>query len=165
MTPGQKVTVGGLLTEVNKRFTKKGDLMAICTLEDMYGRIELVIFPKAYEEYAELIFEGSKVFVKGRTDLTGEEEGKLIAESIKELGKLSRQLWIQYPDKAAYEEDLGNLLFEIGNLSGNDRVIIYLKTERAKKDLGQEWTVNAEEAAETLRERLGTDNVKIVEKL
>ena len=165
LTPGQKVTVGGLLTEVNKRFTKKGDLMAICTLEDMYGRIELVIFPKAYEEYAELIFEGSKIFVKGRADLTGEEEGKLIAESIKELGKISYQLWIQYPDKAAYEEDLGNLLFEIGNLSGNDRVIIYLKTERAKKDLGQEWTVNAGEAADILSGRLGADNVKIVEKL
>lgn len=165
LTSGQKVTVGGLFTEVNKRFTKKGDMMAICSLEDMYGRLELLIFPKAYEQYKDLIVEGGKVFVKGRVDTTGEEEGKLIVESIKELGAVKREIWIQYPDKTGYEEDLGSFLADIGNIDGNDRVIIYLKKERAKKDLGPKWTVSAQEASQILRKRLGNDNVKIVERI
>lgn len=162
---GRKVVVGGLLTEVNKRFTKKGDMMAICTLEDMYGRIELVVFPKAFEGYGSELIEGGKVFVKGRVDTSGEEEGKLIVETVREFGRIKKELWIQYPDKVSYEEDLGNLLADIGTLNGNDSVIIYLKKERAKKDLGGEWCVPASEACEILAQRLGSENVKVVEKI
>jgi len=46
---------------------------------------------------------------------------------------VKKELWIQYADKASYEEDLGNLLTDIGTLNGNDSVIIYLKKEREKK--------------------------------
>ena len=162
---GRKLAVGGLLVEVNKRFTKKGDMMAICTLEDLYGRIELVIFPKAFEKYGSELIEGGKVFVKGRVDTSGEEEGKLIVDSVREFGRVKKELWIQYSDKDAYEDDLGNLLADIGNLTGNDSVIIYLKKERAKKELGGEWGVPADEAARILEKRLGYENVKIVEKI
>ena len=162
---GRKVVVGGLLTEVNKRFTKRGDMMAICTLEDMYGRIELVVFSKAFESYGSELIEGGKVFVKGRVDTSGEEEGKLIVETVREFGRIKKELWIQYPDKESYEEDLGNLLADIGTLNGNDSVIIYLKKERAKKDLGGEWCVPASEACEILAQRLGSENVKVVEKI
>ena len=162
---GIKLTIGGLLVEVNKRFTKKGDMMAICTLEDLYGRIELVVFPKAFENYGNELVEGGKVFVKGRVDTSGEEEGKLIVDTVSEFGRVKKELWIQYADKESYEEDLGNLLTDIGMMGGNDSVIIYLKKERAKKDLGGEWGVPADEAVRILGERLGSDNVKVVEKI
>jgi len=162
---GIKLTIGGLLVEVNKRFTKKGDMMAICTLEDLYGRIELVVFPKAFENYGNELVEGGKVFVKGRVDTSGEEEGKLIVDTVSEFGRVKKELWIQYADKESYEDDLGNLLTDIGMMSGNDSVIIYLKKERAKKDLGGEWGVPADEAVRILGERLGSDNVKVVEKI
>ena len=162
---GRKLTIGGLLVEVNKRFTKKGDMMAICTLEDLYGRVELVVFPKAFENYGNELIEGGKVFVKGRVDTSGEEEGKLIVDTVREFGRVKKELWIQYADKESYEEDFGNLLTDIGMMSGNDSVIIYLKKERAKKDLGGEWGVPADEAVRILAERLGSDNVKVVEKI
>ena len=162
---GIKLTIGGLLVEVNKRFTKKGDMMAICTLEDLYGRVELVVFPKAFENYGNELVEGGKVFVKGRVDTSGEEEGKLIVDTVREFGRVKKELWIQYADKESYEEDFGNLLTDIGMMSGNDSVIIYLKKERAKKDLGGEWGVPADEAVRILGERLGSDNVKVVEKI
>ena len=162
---GRKLTIGGLLVEVNKRFTKKGDMMAICTLEDLYGRIELVVFPKAFENYGNELVEGGKVFVKGRVDTSGEEEGKLIVDTVREFGRVKKELWIQYTDKESYEEDLGNLLTDIGMMNGNDSVIIYLKKERAKKDLGSEWGVPADDAAIILGKRLGSDNVKVVEKI
>lgn len=98
-------------------------------------------------------------------DTSGEEEGKLIVETVREFGRVKKELWIQYADKASYEEDLGNLLTDIGTLNGNDSVIIYLKKERAKKDLGGEWCVPASKACEILSQRLGSENVKIVEKI
>ena len=109
--------------------------------------------------------EGGKVFVKGRVDTSGEEEGKLIVDTVREFGRVKKELWIQYNDKETYEEDLGNLLADIGTMSGDDRVIIYLKKERAKKDLGSEWGVPADFAASVLAERLGSNNVKVVEKI
>ena len=94
-----------------------------------------------------------------------EEEGKLIVDTVREFGRVKKELWIQYADKESYEEDLGNLLTDIGMMSGNDSVIIYLKKERAKKDLGGEWGVPADDAVRILAERLGSDNVKVVEKI
>ena len=135
--------------------------MAICTLEDLFGRVELVVFPKAFENHGSELVEGGKVFVKGRVDTSGEEEGKLIVDTVREFGRVKKELWIQYNDKETYEEDLGNLLADIGTMSGDDRVIIYLKKERAKKDLGSEWGV----PASVLAERLGSNNVKVVEKI
>ena len=111
------------------------------------------------------LVEGGKVFVKGRVDTSGEEEGKLIVDTVREFGRVKKELWIQYADKESYEEDLGNLLTDIGMMSGNDSVIIYLKKERAKKDLGSEWGVPADDAVMILGKRLGSDNVKVVEKI
>ena len=84
---------------------------------------------------------------------------------MREFGRIKKELWIQYPDKESYEEDLGNLLSDIGTLNGNDSVIIYLKKERAKKDLGGEWCVPADKSCEILSQRLGSENVKVVEKI
>ncbi len=88
---GAFVTVGGMCTDVHTRTTKNGDLMATLTLEDMKGLISVVVFPKTYDKYTELIRDDEKVFIRGRYDDTDDRGAKLIASDIMSFEEASRK--------------------------------------------------------------------------
>jgi DNA polymerase-3 subunit alpha len=69
---GQKVTVGGLLRNVRTVPTKKKDMMATATLEDLTGAIEIVVFPRTYEKTKELWVADALVVVSGKLDVRDE---------------------------------------------------------------------------------------------
>jgi DNA polymerase III subunit alpha len=71
-------TLGGIVSRFAKRFTKKGEAMALITLEDLAGAIEVVVFPSSYEKFAPLLQKDAIVCVKGKVDLR-DEEPKLVA--------------------------------------------------------------------------------------
>nr|WP_322098496.1 DNA polymerase III subunit alpha [Nakamurella alba] len=60
------VTVGGILTGLQRRLTKKGDPWASATLEDLAGGVEVAFFPKVYSEFALSLAEDAVVLVKAR---------------------------------------------------------------------------------------------------
>jgi DNA polymerase-3 subunit alpha len=63
---GATVTVGGLITSVQRKVTRKGATWASVTLEDLEGSIEVVFFPAAYQQYALQLTPDSVVVVRGR---------------------------------------------------------------------------------------------------
>nr|BFE88944.1 hypothetical protein GCM10020093_115450 [Planobispora longispora] len=78
---GQVVTVGGILSGVQRKVTKKGDTWVLTMLEDLEGAIEVMIFPSAYQLCSTVIAEDAIVFVKGRLDKR-EDVGKIIAMEV-----------------------------------------------------------------------------------
>jgi DNA polymerase-3 subunit alpha len=80
-----------MCTDVHTRTTKNGDLMATLTLEDMKGLISVVVFPKTYDKYTELIRDDEKVFIRGRYDDTDDRGAKLIASDIMSFEEASRK--------------------------------------------------------------------------
>jgi len=78
---GQVVTVGGILSGLQRKITKKGDTWVLATLEDLEGSIEVMIFPSTYQLCATILAEDAIVFVKGRVDKR-EEVAKLIAMEV-----------------------------------------------------------------------------------
>ena len=62
----QTVTVGGILTGLQRRLTKKGDPWASAMLEDLVGGVEVAFFPKVYAEFALTLAEDAIVIVKAR---------------------------------------------------------------------------------------------------
>ncbi len=70
-------TVGGVVTDLRRSYTKKGDLMARFVLEDLQAAMEVFVFPKTMAEYGALIENDVIVVVKGRLD-TREEEPKIV---------------------------------------------------------------------------------------
>ena len=70
----QKVILGGLLTSVSKKITRNNQAMAFATLEDLYGNIEVVIFPKTFAAYREFVEEDEIVTIEGRVALEDEEQ-------------------------------------------------------------------------------------------
>ena len=75
---GQFVKIGGILSGVTRKVTKKGDAWAAATLEDLGGAIEVLFFPNSYQLYATAIADDAIVIVKGRVDRR-DDVPKLIA--------------------------------------------------------------------------------------
>ena len=82
---GRSVELGGILTEVKGKATKKGDYMAFVTLEDMTGQIECLVFPRVYEKYQTYLQEDAAVAVSGKISVREEEAPKLLADRITPL--------------------------------------------------------------------------------
>jgi DNA polymerase-3 subunit alpha len=77
----KKVIVAGLVSEVRSIITKTGETMAVMTLEDIQGSIEVVLFPRTWGTYRDIV-EVDKVFiVRGETDLRNNEV-QIRAESL-----------------------------------------------------------------------------------
>jgi DNA polymerase-3 subunit alpha len=65
---GQIVTVGGIISSVTRKMTKRGDSWATAVLEDLEGAIEVLFFPKAYEEHGIHLAEDAVLLVRARID-------------------------------------------------------------------------------------------------
>ena len=74
-------TVGGIVTALNRKYTKRGDLMATFVLEDLAAAIEVMVFPKTMQQYGELLEPDAIVVLKARID-TRDDTPKLIAMEI-----------------------------------------------------------------------------------
>jgi DNA polymerase-3 subunit alpha len=70
---GQRVVVAGIVTGFRTVITKSRSTMGVATIEDLQGTIEVVVFPKLYEQTAGTWTEGSILLVAGRIDHRGEE--------------------------------------------------------------------------------------------
>jgi DNA polymerase-3 subunit alpha len=66
---GQVRLVGGVVTDVSRRYTKKGELMATFVLEDLEASVEVFVFPKTMAEYGALLDDDAIVVLKARVDL------------------------------------------------------------------------------------------------
>ena len=86
---GQRIVVGGIVTGIRTVITKKQESMAIATLEDLQGTIEVVVFPRLYETTRATWRDGSILLVAGRVDHRGEEIS-LLADLVNGLGRRGR---------------------------------------------------------------------------
>lgn len=81
-TDGAIVTLLCIITSVRLKTTKSNSTMAFVQLEDMYGSIEMLVFPKTLMEFAQMIKEGNVVLVHGRLSLREEEDAKLVCDQV-----------------------------------------------------------------------------------
>jgi DNA polymerase-3 subunit alpha len=139
--------------------------MAFLTVEDLFGSIEILVFPNQYEANRRLLETDQKVFVTGRVSAEDEKDAKLICQSICSFDDTKKELWLQFENKEAYLGQERNLQRLIGTSDGKDEVIIYLTKEKAMKRLGPAWNVCANEVLKSaLGAQFGENNVRIVEK-
>ncbi len=78
---GQRVVLGGIVTGMRTIITKSKSTMAVVTLEDLQGTIEVVVFPRTYEQTLGTWRDGAILLVAGRVDHRG-EEASLLADAV-----------------------------------------------------------------------------------
>lgn len=79
---GHKVTVAGMINRVRQIFTKKGQPMLFVELEDVQSHIELVVFPRLFEETRDTWQEGRLVVVRGEVDTKGGKGPKIVCQTV-----------------------------------------------------------------------------------
>ena len=79
------VTIGGMIIETRMNTTKANKLMCFITLEDLYGTIECLVFPRIYDRLARMIQNDTVVVIRGTLSLREDEEPKLLVEDIRPL--------------------------------------------------------------------------------
>lgn len=174
ISDGMKAIMAGIVTSKKTLVTKSNKMMAFINIEDLYGEIEVVVFPNVYEKYMQLIDEDAIIVVKGTLNFKEDEAPKLLANTITDLKKtdesLSREITesngglVKINIEAHLSEDktLEQVKKIIKENSGNVPVILYLRASgkviKADKSL---WVNPKEEFVKVLAQLLGDQNIKI----
>ena len=159
---GAKAVIGGLIAAKTIKYTKDNKIMAFLTIEDLVGTVEVIVFPKTYEQSASFLTEDAKVFVQGRISVEEDKDGKLICEKIVPFTELKKKVWIKFPDMEAYKAAEAGLMDMLRESEGNDGIVIYIENPKAKKELPPNQNVEADEdLVNRLQERFGRENVTV----
>lgn len=79
---GSTVSLLAIVTAVKRKTTRNDDTMAFVTVEDLYGSMELLVFPKIYAQFSHLLTPGSVIYVRGRLSLREDESPKVLPDRI-----------------------------------------------------------------------------------
>ena len=159
---GAKAVIGGLIAGKTIKYTKDNKIMAFLTIEDLVGTVEVIVFPKTYEQSASFLTEDAKVFVQGRISVQEDKDGKLICEKIVPFTELKKKVWIKFPDMEAYKAAEAGLMDTLRESEGKDGIVIYIENPKAKKELPPNQNVEADESlVNRLQERFGRENVTV----
>ena len=162
---GAKEIVGGMIVDKTVKNTRNNQMMAFLTLEDLLGTVEIVVFPRDYEKNRPLLEVDNKIFVRGRVSEEDEKASKLICERIMPFEQTKKELWIQFPSKAAFLEEEQTVYGYLADSEGEDEVVIYCQAERAVKRLPRNRSISIEPAVlSRLMNYFGEKRVKVVEK-
>ncbi len=159
---GAKAVIGGLIAAKTIKYTKDNKIMAFLTIEDLVGTVEVIVFPKSYEQSASFLTEDAKVFVQGRISVEEDKDGKLICEKIVPFTELKKKVWIKFPDLEAFKAAEAGLMDTLRESEGKDGIVIYIENPKAKKELPPNQNVEADESlVNRLKELFGKENVTV----
>ena len=174
---GQRVRMGGMLTEVRQKATKAGNLMGFATLEDLTGTIEALVFPRVLERVSTELMPDTAVVLSGRLSIREEEEPKLMLDTVEPLytdaeldqmsenGALSPAVKQLLPGNTLYlrlpsDSAIGMVQPILQRFSGRKPVVLYIESTGAKLRAPQNLFVSpTQELVDTLSDMLGAKNV------
>ncbi|TCT14699.1 DNA polymerase III catalytic subunit DnaE type [Natranaerovirga pectinivora] len=158
---GQKVIIGGIITNKVIKTTRTNQLMAFVTVEDLFGTVEVIIFSRDYEAYKDWLNEDEKIYVQGRVSVN--EETKLVCEKIIQFEKIPTELWLKFDDLNAYQGLKNNLDVILKQYEGTNEVYIYLSDQKAVKKIKEKAAIG-HGLILALNELMGSENVKVNKK-
>ena len=161
---GAFLRVGGVVTNLQKKWTRKGDLMAIFELEDLEGSVEVMVFPRTMAEHGHKLLDDSIVVVRGRVD-GREDVSKFIAQEIDVFDssqfQTAQPVRLQLPSNAQDPNTLDQLKGLLQEHPGDSEVFLHLNGSQVIR-LPETFRVNsANGLVAELRILLGPDAVLI----
>ncbi|MGX8728942.1 MAG: DNA polymerase III subunit alpha, partial [Lachnospiraceae bacterium] len=161
---GTRTRIGGMISGITIKYTRNNQVMAFVTIEDLLGTVEVLVFPKPFERYRDILVEDNKVIIEGRVSAEDERPSKVICDKVIEFCSLPRAVWVAFSDRFAYETNKKILLETVSAAApGIDRVVAFLKSSKALMDVTRGRKVSAQEELITaLRGSFGEENVAIL---
>ena len=163
---GLTVTLAGIISSKRTLVTKKNNMMAFVQLEDLYGTVEVIVFPNVYERCKDLIKEDEVIVVKGTVNRKEEEAPKILADKIFSISEYGEEvprspIKLRVPSSSAEEETLGRMKDIMRKHPGDIPVLIYPanggKCLRAEPNL---WVTAKDEFFREMEDLIGSENIK-----
>lgn len=101
---GESVRIAGIVASKRLRTTKNNDTMAFIIVEDQTAAIEMIVFPRAFEQYAPLLNPGSVIAIQGRVKSAEEETAQIVCEEVTTLEDALRRKTAPSVDEPAVQE-------------------------------------------------------------
>ena len=156
-----KATIGGMIMAKSVKPTKTGQLMAYLTIEDLVGTVEVIVFPRTFSTYRNIIERTDKLFITGRVNTNADENAKLICESVVPFEDVPRKLWIRFASEEEYLKKAADLAEELKYSDGKDSIIIYCTKENKRIALPQSRNIRiTPDILASLRAQYGIKNVE-----
>ena len=156
-----KATIGGMIMAKSVKPTKTGQLMAYLTIEDLVGTVEVIVFPRTFSTYRNIIEGTDKLFITGRVNANADENAKLICESVVPFEDVPRKLWIRFASEEEYLKKAADLAEELKYSDGKDSIIIYCTKENKRIVLPQSRNISiTPDILASLRAQYGIKNVE-----
>jgi DNA polymerase-3 subunit alpha len=135
--------------------------MAFITVEDLYGTMEVIVFPTVYNRFSGLLEDESMVLINGRISIKEDEQPKIICDDVKPLKKIKIQkLYLKIQKEDSMEASVESLL---KFFNGNTPVCLYNEDNKSVKVLEKDYWVDMNDCLmKELKCRLGEENVKVV---
>ena len=158
---GKVVKVGGVISELNKKYTARGELMANISLEDLEGSVEVIVFTKAMSQVGHKLINDQPVIITGRVDRR-DETLKLVCMDVETLKsdeetKIS-SIEVQIPQTGTTTKHLENLASLLNEHPGECDVYVWIGSKKIW--LGSEVRVNPENGLMgELRVLLGAESI------
>ena len=124
LTDGTFVRIAGMVTDIKSISTKNNKMMAFVTVEDLYGQMEVIVFPNVYERFARFLSNDSQIIVEGRISVKEDEQPKILADRIRPLESIKLNGTYQdYTDtKTEYGQYKENGISETDGFPGNNNI-------------------------------------------
>ncbi|QSX07816.1 DNA polymerase III subunit alpha [Alkalibacter rhizosphaerae] len=164
---GQMVTIGGIVGAKKNLLTKKNQTMCFLTMEDLYGAIEVVVFPTVYARYEHLLDLDNKLLIKGRLNMSEDQASSILCEEIVELERMKRKdrfQGVQISVENMGDQKIQQMKEVLQKYRGDKPIVLYSREEdrkyKASKSL---WVQESSEAIEALCQIMGKGNVEIIQ--
>lgn len=165
VSDGEYEVVGGMVVSKTLKTTKTNSVMAFITIEDLFGTLEIIIFPRDYEKYKYMIDVDEKVLIKGKVAMEEDKPAKLICTEVIPFSEIPKEVWIRFADKNDFMQNEQNLYRILEDYDGNDSVVIYCEGEKAIKRLPKSKNIKVNtDLLSRLGEKFSKESVRVIEK-
>ena len=154
--------LGGVVTGLQRKWTKRGDLMAVFQLEDLRGAVEVMVFPKTMQEHGHKLEDDAIVIVKGRVDRK-EETLRVMAMEVERFEPVAEtpSVLIDLSRSAVNDDVLRKVKGVLADHPGDSEVVLRL-SDRQRVRLPDELAVDASNGlVAELRVLLGANAVSV----
>ncbi|MCC8169705.1 MAG: DNA polymerase III subunit alpha, partial [Oscillospiraceae bacterium] len=165
---GEVIVICGSIASRKNKTTRSNAQMAFVGLEDSYGSIECIIFPKVLAEYSPKLQANNIVGIKGRLSGRADEEPKLLAETVELIDEAlmktavppAKRLYIKLASRT--EENLKLVSETLAPYQGDMQVCLFFEdTKKMAAAPRRLWFNNTAAALEDLKKIFGDENIRV----
>ncbi len=161
---GHRVVMGGIITKKQNKMTKTNQMMCFITIEDLFGEIEVVVFPKVMNQYLSIIELDKTVLINGKLNFSHEDIPKLIAEKIQLIQESpTRSVYIKVASMKQLQTIKSKLIDIVVHHKGSSEVVVFIEDKRKTYKLPTEYQVDSSNQLMIvkLKDLFGSDNVVV----